>query len=44
MSFSEVAAAIDAAEDRIRERVPIARTIFVEPDVYKDGPDAGTEA
>jgi cation diffusion facilitator family transporter len=44
MSFSEVAAAIDAAEDRIRARVPIARTIFVEPDVYKNGPDTGTEA
>lgn len=44
MSFSEVAAAIDAVEDRIRERVPIARTIFVEPDVYKNGPDAGSEA
>ena len=36
MSFSEVAAAIDAAEDQVRARVPIARTIFVEPDVYKN--------
>ena len=44
MSFTEVAAAIDAAEDRVRARIPIARTIFVEPDVYKDGPDTGTEA
>jgi hypothetical protein len=37
MSFSEVAAAIDAAEGQVRARVPIARTIFIEPDLYKDG-------
>ncbi len=35
MTFAEVAGAIDAAEDRVRERVPIARTIFVEPDVFQ---------
>ncbi|WP_438313730.1 cation diffusion facilitator family transporter [Streptomyces sp. HUAS TT3] len=29
-----VAAAIDAAEARIREAVPIARVIYLEPDVY----------
>ena len=34
MTFQEVAAAIDAAEDRVRARVAIARLIFVEPDVY----------
>ncbi|EGX57157.1 transport protein [Streptomyces zinciresistens K42] len=32
----EVAAAIDAAEARIREAVPIARAIYLEPDIYSD--------
>lgn len=31
---TEIAAAIDAAEARIREAVPIARVIYLEPDVY----------
>ncbi|MFF0964100.1 cation diffusion facilitator family transporter [Streptomyces sp. NPDC003703] len=31
---TEVAAAIDAAESRIRAAVPIARVIYLEPDVY----------
>ncbi|MFP3992038.1 cation diffusion facilitator family transporter [Streptomyces sp. E11-3] len=31
---AEVAAAIDAAEERIRAAVPIARVIYLEPDVY----------
>jgi cation diffusion facilitator family transporter len=31
----EVAEAIDAAERRIREAVPIARVIYVEPDIYR---------
>jgi hypothetical protein len=31
----DVAAAIDAAERRIREAVPIARVIYVEPDIYR---------
>ncbi|MFJ4472616.1 cation diffusion facilitator family transporter [Streptomyces sp. NPDC089424] len=40
----EVAAAIDAAEARIREAVPIARVIYLEPDIYSEseaakGPD-----
>nr|WP_285563223.1 cation diffusion facilitator family transporter [Streptomyces hygroscopicus] len=40
----EVAAAIDAAEDRIRAAVPIARVIYLEPDIYSaaeaaKGPD-----
>ncbi|NEC30689.1 cation transporter [Streptomyces sp. SID8111] len=30
-----IAAAIDAAEARIREAVPIARVIYLEPDIYK---------
>jgi cation diffusion facilitator family transporter len=41
---AEVARAIDAAEARIREAVPIARVIYLEPDVYSEsaaaaGPD-----
>ncbi|GAB2791217.1 cation diffusion facilitator family transporter [Streptomyces chlorus] len=32
----EVAAAIDAAESRIREAVPIARAIYLEPDIYRE--------
>jgi cation diffusion facilitator family transporter len=33
-SAGTVAAAIDAAEERIRAAVPIARVIYLEPDVY----------
>ncbi|MEW2549992.1 cation diffusion facilitator family transporter [Streptomyces sp. NPDC047002] len=33
---AEVAAAIDAAEARIREAVPIARAIYLEPDIYSE--------
>ncbi|MFD1663632.1 cation diffusion facilitator family transporter [Streptomyces caeni] len=41
---AEVAAAIDAAEARIRAAVPIARVIYLEPDIYSEaeaakGPD-----
>jgi cation diffusion facilitator family transporter len=41
---AEVARAIDAAEARIREAVPIARVIYLEPDIYSEaaaaaGPD-----
>ncbi|WP_175410172.1 cation diffusion facilitator family transporter [Streptomyces sp. TRM64462] len=32
---AKVAAAIDAAEDRIRAAVPIARVIYLEPDILK---------
>ncbi|WP_395577132.1 cation diffusion facilitator family transporter [Streptomyces sp. BK79] len=40
----EIASAIDAAEARIREAVPIARVIYLEPDIYSEteaakGPD-----
>jgi divalent metal cation (Fe/Co/Zn/Cd) transporter len=35
-SASEVATAIDAAEARVRAAVPIARVIYVEPDLYRD--------
>lgn len=34
-SAGDVAAAIDAAEQRIREAVPIARVIYLEPDIYR---------
>jgi cation diffusion facilitator family transporter len=30
-----IAQAIDAAEERIREAVPIARVIYIEPDIYR---------
>ncbi|MEU9334854.1 cation diffusion facilitator family transporter [Streptomyces sp. NPDC048290] len=33
---TEIATAIDAAEARIREAVPIARVIYLEPDVYSE--------
>ncbi|CAL9518496.1 cation diffusion facilitator family transporter [Streptomyces sp. enrichment culture] len=32
---TQIASAIDAAEARVREAVPIARVIYLEPDVYK---------
>ncbi|ANZ18342.1 cation diffusion facilitator family transporter [Streptomyces noursei] len=40
---AEVARAIDAAEARIREAVPIARVIYLEPDIY-DEKAAATQA
>ncbi|MEU1055815.1 cation diffusion facilitator family transporter [Streptomyces sp. NPDC005876] len=41
---TEIASAIDAAEARIRDAVPIARVIYLEPDIYSEteaakGPD-----
>ncbi|MFF4171019.1 cation diffusion facilitator family transporter [Streptomyces sp. NPDC001744] len=33
---AEVARAIDAAEERIRAAVPIARVIYLEPDIYSE--------
>ncbi|MFJ3228116.1 cation diffusion facilitator family transporter [Streptomyces sp. NPDC086783] len=41
---AEVASAINAAEARVREAVPIARVIYLEPDIYSEteaakGPD-----
>ena len=32
---AEIADAIDAAEDRIRAAVPIARVIYIEPDIFR---------
>ncbi|GAA2414776.1 cation diffusion facilitator family transporter [Streptomyces glaucosporus] len=34
-SAAEIARAIDEAESRIREAVPIARVIYLEPDIYR---------
>ncbi|MET8509844.1 cation diffusion facilitator family transporter [Streptomyces sp. NPDC004787] len=39
---AEVARAIDAAEERIRAAVPIARVIYLEPDIYSEKRAAGT--
>ena len=33
---TEIASAINAAEGRIREAVPIARVIYLEPDIYSE--------
>lgn len=38
-SLVQVSAATDAIEARVREAVPTARTIYVEPDVYRPGDD-----
>jgi cation diffusion facilitator family transporter len=44
VSAADVARAIDAAEVRIRAAVPIARVIYLEPDVERPNPAAGTAA
>jgi cation diffusion facilitator family transporter len=36
LSVAEVAAAIDAAEDRVRDVVPMARAMYLEPDLYRE--------
>ncbi|MFI6107435.1 cation diffusion facilitator family transporter [Streptomyces sp. NPDC051310] len=41
---AEVAAAIDAAEERIRAAVPIARVIYLEPDIYNEAAAAAGTA
>ncbi|RFU87899.1 cation diffusion facilitator family transporter [Streptomyces triticagri] len=40
---TEVASAINAAEARIREAVPIARVIYLEPDIYSETAAAAGE-
>jgi len=40
----DVAAGIDSVESRVRAAVPIARVIYVEPDVRHDQPQPPTEA
>ena len=37
LSVREVADAIDAAEARVRSAVPIARVIYLEPDLFSPG-------
>ncbi len=37
MLAAELAAGIDAAEERVRAAVPIAETIYLEPDIYRPG-------
>jgi cation diffusion facilitator family transporter len=36
-SAAQIAAGIDAAERRVRAAVPIAETIYLEPDIYRSG-------
>ena len=40
-SAAEIAAAIDAAEARVRESVPLARVIYLEPDIDRDHDEVG---
>ncbi|OEI68509.1 cation diffusion facilitator family transporter [Curtobacterium sp. ER1/6] len=42
--LGDVAAGIDTVEQRVREAVPIARVIYIEPDVLRTGPRPPTEA
>jgi divalent metal cation (Fe/Co/Zn/Cd) transporter len=48
LSFAEVARAIDAAERRVRAKVPAARVIYLEPDCYRPsgqpGPRSASDA
>ena len=50
LTTGRIAEAIDQAERRIREKVPAATMIFIEPDVYRPGepepepePEYGTD-
>ena len=40
---AQVAAGIDAAEKRVREAVPIAQTIYLEPDLYRPSREDHTD-
>jgi cation diffusion facilitator family transporter len=42
LTLREVARVIDGVEERVRERVPIAKMIYIEPDVYD--PEAAAHA
>ena len=42
--LADVARAIDDVEAAIREQVPIARVIYIEPDVYLPRTNAATES
>ena len=39
LTFTELAAAIDGVEVRIRDAVPTVRLIYIEPDVHRDSVD-----
>ena len=41
--LGDVAAGIDTVEQRVRQAVPIARVIYIEPDVLRTGPRPPTE-
>lgn len=43
MRAADLAAGIDAVEARIRETVPIAETIYLEPDIYHPGQENVTD-
>jgi cation diffusion facilitator family transporter len=43
LTAAALAARIDAAEKRVREEVPIAETIYLEPDIYAPGRDDDTD-
>jgi cation diffusion facilitator family transporter len=43
MRAGDLAAGIDAAEARIRGTVPIAETIYLEPDIYRPGEENRTD-
>ena len=43
-SAEDVAAAINAAERRVREAEPVARVIYIEPDIDASRPEASTES
>jgi cation diffusion facilitator family transporter len=43
MRAADLAAGIDAAEARIRSTVPIAETIYLEPDIYRPGQENRTD-
>jgi cation diffusion facilitator family transporter len=40
----QIAAAIDAAEQRVRAAVPIAKVIYLEPDIYSAAKSSGPDA
>ncbi len=44
LSFDEVVRAIDQAERRVRERLPIARVMYIEPDLPDEDPEAEAAA
>ena len=37
LTAADLTAGIDAAEKRVRAAVPIAETIYLEPDIYRPG-------